>query len=167
MIYFVTENYLKQKTPITKNVQASDIMLFVEPSASSWMQSILGTYFFNHLVTAYNAQTLTNDEQLLVTKIQPAVAWRAASDCVLGLTYQLKNKGLQKQNGENSESVELNEAQFVMQHYSQKAEFFEAMVRKFLLANKSDYPQFLSKQNRDSEIAPQNDDNFNNDMLFI
>jgi hypothetical protein len=167
MIYFVTENYLKAKTPITENVAATDIIPFVEPTASAWMQSILGTYFFKHLLDAYNNQTLTANEVTLVEKIQPAIAWRAASDCVLGLTYQLKNKGLQKQNGDNSEAVELTEATFVMRHYEQKAEFFESIVRKFLTRNKEDYPQFTSKLNRDSELAPQNDDNFNKDILFI
>ena len=167
MIYFVTEQYLKQKTPITQNVSASDVMPFVEPAASAWMQNILGTYFFNHLLTAYNAQSLNADELVLVAKIQPAIAWRAASDCVLGLTYQLKNKGLQKQNGENSEAVEQSEVGFVMKHYTQKAEFYESLVRKFLKANKDDYPQFTSKQNKDSELAPQTDDNFNTDILFV
>lgn len=167
MIYFVTENYLKQKTPITQNVSATDVMPFIEPSASSWMQSILGTYFFNHLLTAYNTQTLTSDEQLLVGKIKPAVAWRATVDCVLGLTYQLKNKGLQKQNGDNSESVEKDETTFVMRHYEQKAEFFEMMTRKYLKANKDLFPHFTSNLNRDSELAPQNDDNFNTDIMFI
>jgi hypothetical protein len=167
MIYFVTEQYLKQKTPITQNVSATDVMPFIEPSASSWMQSILGTYFFNHLLTAYNAQTLTSDEEILVEKIKPAVAWRATVDCVLGLTYQLKNKGLQKQNGDNSESVDQTETTFVMRHYEQKAEFFEMITRKYLKLNKDLFPQFTSNLNRDSELAPQNDDNFNSDTMFI
>jgi hypothetical protein len=167
MIYFVTENYLKQKTPITQNVSATDVMPFIEPSASGWMQSILGTYFFNHLLTAYNAQTLTSDEEILVEKIKPAVAWRATVDCVLGLTYQLKNKGLQKQNGDNSESVEQSETTFVMRHYEQKAEFFEMITRKYLKSNKDLFPEFTSQLNRDSELAPQNDDNFNTDTMFI
>lgn len=167
MIYFVTEAYLKQKTPITQNVSASDIMPFIEPAASAWIQNILGTYFFNHLLTGYNAQSLTTEEETLVAKIQPAVAWRAAADCVLGLTYQLKNKGLQKQNGDNSEAVEQTEVTFVMRHYEQKAEFYEALVRKYLMINKADYPEFTSKLNRDSELRPQEDDNFNLDMLFV
>lgn len=167
MIYFVTENYLKSKTPITQNVSATDIMPFVEPSASAWMQSILGTYFFKDLLTKYNAQTLNADEQLLVEKIQPAIAWRATVDCVLGLTYQLKNKGLQKQNGDNSESVEQTETTFVMRHYEQKAEFFESMCRKWLKNNKDLFPMFTSKFNKDSELAPQHDDNFNTDIMFI
>ena len=167
MIYFVTEAYLKQKTPITQNVSATDVMPFIEPSASSWMQSILGTYFFNDLLTKYNAQTLNPDETILVEKIKPAIAWRATVDCVLGLTYQLKNKGLQKQNGDNSESVDQTETTFVMRHYEQKAEFFEMMTRKYLKLNKDLFPEFTSNLNRDSELAPQNDDNFNSDTMFI
>ena len=167
MIYFVTEAYLKQKTPITQNVSATDVMPFIEPSASSWMQSILGTYFFNDLLTKYNAQTLNGDETILVEKIKPANAWRATVDCVLGLTYQLKNKGLQKQNGDNSESVDQTETTFVMRHYEQKAEFFEMITRKYLKLNKDLFPEFTSNLNRDSELAPQNDDNFNSDTMFI
>lgn len=167
MIYFITESYLKLKTPITQNVSATDVMPFIEPAASSWMQSILGTYFFNHLLTAFNAQSLNNEETILVEKIKPAIAWRATVDCVLGLTYQLKNKGLQKQNGDNSESVEQTEATFVMRHYEQKAEFFEMMTRKYLKINKNLFPEFISILNRDSELAPQKDNNFNTDMMFI
>ena len=123
-IYFVTQNYIKQKTALTKNVDAEEIVPFIETAAQTWMQSILGTYFFDILVQKYNDQTLNADEEVLVSKIQPAVAWRAASDCVLELTYQLKNKGLQKQSGDNSEAVELNEMGFVKTHYENKAEFF-------------------------------------------
>jgi hypothetical protein len=49
------------------------------------------------MLTAYNAQTLTPDEVDLVEFIQPVIAWRSAEDAVFGLTYQLKNKGLQTQ----------------------------------------------------------------------
>jgi hypothetical protein len=167
MIYFVTEQYLKQKTPITQNVSSKDVMPFVEPAAASWMQNILGTYFFNDLLTKYNAQTLSTDEETLVEKMKPAIAWRAATDCVLGLTYQLKNKGLQKQNGDNSESVEQSEVGFVMRHYEQKAEFFESMCRKYLVKNKDLYSVFTSTLNKDSELRPQDDDNFNTDIMFI
>lgn len=167
MIYFVTENYLKKKTPITDNVSALDVSKFIEPAASTWMQSILGTYFFNDLLTKYNNETLSADEETLVAKIQPAVAWRAAAMSVIGLTYQLKNKGLQKQNGDNSESVDLTEAQFVKTEYVQQAEFFESMTRKFLNLNKDDYPKFTSSDNKDSELRPQTDDNFNSDILLI
>lgn len=166
-IYFVTQNYIKQKTAITKNVDAEEILPFIETAAQTWMQSILGTYFFDYLVTKYNDQTLTPDEETLVSKIQPAVAWRAAADCVLELTYQLKNKGLQKQSGDNSESVELNEMGFVKTHYENKAEFFESFVVEYLKQNKDLFPQLTSEDNKNSVIKRQKDDNFNQDIMFI
>jgi|TARA_R110000744_G_scaffold48698_7_gene106222 hypothetical protein len=166
-VYFVTENYIKQTTALTKNVDANEIMPFIATAAQTWTQSILGTYFFDYLLASFNAQTLTANEEILVSKIQPSIAWRAASDCVLELTYQLKNKGLQKQNGDNSESVELSEMGFVKTHYENKAEFFESFIVEYLKINKGLFPEFTSKLNKSSVIKHQEDDNFNSDILFI
>ena len=165
--YFVTQAYIKQNTALTKNVDAHEIEPFIATAAQTWMQSILGTYFYDHLLAAYNAQTLTANETTLVKKIQPAIAWRAASDCVLELTYQLKNKGLQKQSGDYSESVELSEMGFVKTHYENKAEFFESFVVKYLEKNKDLFPEFIDEQNDDGVIKPQDDTNFGSDILFI
>jgi len=167
MIHFVSDTYLKTKTPITKNVSSSEVMVYIEPASLSWMRFILGGYFYDYLLAKYNAQTLSDNEEILVDKMKPAIAWRATYDCVIGLTYQLKNKGLQKQNGDNSESVELTEAQFVARHYEQKAELFESMVRSYLVTNKDLFPQYTSRLNNDCESSPQSDDNFNSDIFFV
>ena len=95
MLYFITETYLKVNTPITANVDVTDVTPYVATQAALRVQPILGTTFYNHMLTAYNAQTLTPDEVDLVEFIQPVIAWRSAEDAVFGLTYQLKNKGLQ------------------------------------------------------------------------
>lgn len=166
-VYFVTESYIKQTTALTKNVDPNEIMPFIATAAQTWMQSILGTYFFDDLVVKFNNETLSTDEEVLVAKIKPAVAWRAASDCVLELTYQLKNKGLQKQNGDNSESVDLEEMGFVKTHYENKAEFFESFVVEYLKINKDLYPELTSTQNKNGVIKPQSDNNFNQDILFV
>jgi hypothetical protein len=89
------------------------------------------------LTAAYNAQTLNPDEVDLVEFIQPVIAWRSAEDAVFGLTYQLKNKGLQTQNGDYSASVSRNEVAFGMEHYAQKASFFEQRLIRWLLTNRN------------------------------
>ena len=103
MDYFITEDYLKSNTPITQNVDAKDIVPFIAPASEMFVQPILGTYFYNHMLDGYNAQSLNADEFALYKLLQPIVAWRAAADAVYALTYQLKNKGLATQDGENSE----------------------------------------------------------------
>lgn len=158
MLYFITENYLKTNTPITANVDVTDVTPYIATQSALRIQPILGTTFYNHLLSAYNAQTLTPDEIDLVEFIQPVIAWRSAEDAVFGLTYQLKNKGLQTQNGDYSASVSRSEVAFGMEHYAQKASFFEQRLIRWLLANKNLFPIFISTANMDTDLRPM----FNN-----
>ena len=150
MIYFVTEAWLKKNTPITANVDVTDVTPWVQVASDLEILPILGTHFYNIILSAYNAQTLTNDQILLVEKIKPAIAWKAAELSVYGLTYQLKNKGLQKQSGDNSEAVDIEETKFGMSHYEQMSRFYSNQLIKWLKANKNLFPDFTSSLNNDS-----------------
>ena len=169
MIFFVTENYLKTQTPITANVDVNDVTPFIRTQSDIRVQPILGTYFYKYMLTGYNAQTLNNDEETLVTYIQPVVAWRSAEEAVFGLSYQLKNKGLQMQNGDYSTSVTKEEVNFAQDHYAQKASFYEARLFKFLKDNKDLYPEFISELNKDSDIRPTRvqDNGYTDSILII
>ena len=78
MNYFITETYLKTNTPITANVDVTDVTPYIATQAQLRVMPILGTTFYNYLLTKYNAQTLTNVEEALVAYIQPVIAWRSA-----------------------------------------------------------------------------------------
>jgi hypothetical protein len=157
MLYFITETYLKTNTPITANVDVTDVTPYIKTQADLRVQPILGSVFYNALLADYNAQTLNPEEETLVGFIQPVVAWRSAEDAIFGLTYQLKNKGLQTQFGDNSGSVSRAEVAFGMEHYAQKASFFEQRLIRYLLANKNSFPLFISQENRDTDLRPQID----------
>ena len=157
MLYFITETYLKTNTPITANVDVTDVTPYIKTQADLRVQPILGSVFYNYLLAEYNAQTLNPEEETLVGFIQPVVAWRSAEDAIFGLTYQLKNKGLQTQFGDNSGSVSRAEVAFGMEHYAQKASFFEQRLIRYLLANKNLFPVFISHENRDTDLRPQID----------
>jgi hypothetical protein len=157
MLYFITETYLKTNTPITANVDVTDVTPYIKTQADLRVQPILGSVFYNALLADYNAQTLNPDEETLVGFIQPVVAWRSAEDAIFGLTYQLKNKGLQTQFGDNSGSVSRAEVAFGMEHYAQKASFFEQRLIRYLLANKNSFPLFISQENRDTDLRPMID----------
>ena len=152
MIYFCTERYLKLYGMITSNVDASDFTPLIQFASKAFIKKQIGSYFFDDLLTKYNNQTLNADETELVEIMQFAIAWRATAEAVLSLTYQLKNKGLQKQNDDNSESVEKDETTFMYDNYIQKAQYFELELKQFLIDNKNNYPVYLDKLNKDSQI---------------
>ena len=157
MLYFITETYLKTNTPITANVDVNNVTPYLATQAALRIQPILGTTFYNDLLTKYNAQTLDPDEENLVAFIQPIIAWRAAEDAVFGLSLQLKNKGIQTQFGDNSSAVDRGTIAFSMEHYAQKAAFFEQRLIRFLLKNKALNPVFTSSTNQDTDLRPQID----------
>ena len=134
-----------------------DEIYWKRKQAALRIMPILGTTFYNYLLAEYNAQTLNPDEEILVTFIQPVIAWRSAEDAIFGLTYQLKNKGLQTQFGDFSASVSRSEVAFGMEHYAQKASFYEQRLIRYLIANKDLYPGFTDATNRDTDLRPMID----------
>lgn len=152
MIYFITQKWLKDNTPITANVDAGEVMVWTKVNAENWVRKIIGTHFFNILLTKYNNKTLTPDEATLVELMKPAIAWRAASDAALSLSYQLKREGVQTQRGDYSDSAALNEIQFMMQHFADKAGIYEAAIYDYFKVSgvKDLYSEFMSKLNVDS-----------------
>lgn len=168
MIYFITESYLKRETPITNNVDVTDLTPFVKTASDMTVQPILGTYFYDDLLTKYNAQTLSNDEETLVSYIQPCIAWRTCSDAVIGLSRQLKNKGLQSQQGDFSASVSMSEIAFYSDDYRQKETFYINRLVTYLKDNKDLFAEYTSTLNKDSNIKPTTPtDSFNDSILFI
>jgi hypothetical protein len=168
MIYFITENYLKNQTPITNNVDVNDLTPFVRTASDMTVQPILGTYFYEDLLTKYNAQTLSNDEQILVTYIQPCIAWRTCADAVIGLSRQLKNKGLQSQQGDFSSSVTMQEIAFYTDEYRQKETFYINRLVTYLKDNKDLFSVYTSELNKDSNIKPTKPtDSYNDSILII
>jgi len=151
-IYFITENFLKGNGIISSNVDSTDYTGLIQGVSKSFIKKQIGSYFFNDLLTKYNTQALSPDEEILVEKMQFAIAWRLKSEATIELTFQLKNKGIQVQSDDNSEGIDLPTATFLMDRNLQKAILEEAELREYLVENKDLYPVFLSKENKDSII---------------
>lgn len=170
MIYFVTENYLKLNTTVGLNVDANIITPAIVTAADTYVRSIIGTPFYNYLLTQFNNQVLDSDEVTLVQDyIKNAVAWRAASEIVVAASYQLKNKGIQTQSGDFSMSPEYKALMFNVHHTADKAAFYDSRLSEYLGSDKEKYPQFWAYDNRFA-IARRHCDIpnlFNQNIMFI
>ena len=166
MTYFITENYLKLNTTITANVDVTDLVPFVKTASDMSVQPILGSYFYADLLTKYNNQTLDAKETILVDYIKPCVAWQVCSDAVIGLSRQLKNKGLQSQNGDFSNSADFREITFYCDHYAQKKDFYINRLVNHLHRFGKDFEAFISELNKDSNMYPTNPTPTSNGSFF-
>lgn len=169
--YFVTEAYLKSgNSLLPKNLDVQEIVKFIPVIAQGWVEYMIGTHFFEDLLTKYNAQTLSADEITLVSKIQPCIAWRAAGDAINESSYQLSNKGVQKMRGDYSDAAEEKEIKARANYYIQFATMYEGKLKKYLIDNKSLYPEFTSAYNDNSAILKECNDGYNTynrDITFL
>lgn len=161
MTYYVNEIFLKTKTPITKNVDASDLAPFIEMAVKGYIEPILGYNFNKELLTKFNNNTLNSMEIELVGFIQFVVAFYAAYDAVPSLTFRLSNKGLQSQFGDYSGSETIQTVEFIQNDFLKFARIHESSLRAFLAINKNEFPTYLSEQNREIEAPDQGQTNSN------
>lgn len=170
MIYFCTETWLKDNTTIGGNVDYKDVVINLKPVSDMYVRSVLGTYFYNDLLTKYNNQTLSSDELNLVeVYIKPTVAWKSASESVITLSYQLKNKGTQIQSGDFSQSPEYKAIMFLVHHYSDRGDFYLNLLSEYIINNKDLFNNFTSNLNTDSTAKKScgGDNLFNSGIIFI
>jgi hypothetical protein len=170
MIYWITEQRLKDFTTVLGNVDAKLISPLIPTLAEMWIKSRVGSYFYDHLLDVYNNQTANADEVILIGLIQNSLLWRAASDITITTSAQLTNKGPQTQNGLNSNNAELTHVGLISKHYTNKAEFFDSRIEAHLRLNKDKYPQFIAKENNDrtiTDIVPTKGKGYNTGMYFM
>jgi hypothetical protein len=91
--------------------------------------------------------------------VQYAIGWRCAAEGVISLTYQLKNKGVQIQNGENSEAPEDKIIWKLSDHYIQKAILHQNEIIDYVTDNGDLFAAYTSQLNTNSSIK----NNCNND----
>lgn len=170
MIYFVTETYLKENTNVGNNLDDKNSIPFIKNAADSYIRSIIGNEFYKYLLNKFNTQTLDADEvELIQDYIKPSVSWRAAADIVIEASYQLTNKGIQTQSGDYSSSPEFKAISFNHHHTSDKASLYDDMLAKFLIKDKTKYPQFWADDNKDATARKLcgGSNNFNQNIFFI
>jgi hypothetical protein len=155
MIYFVTEKFLKDKTPITQNVDAGDLAPFVPMSVKTYVQPLLGYRFTEDLLAKFNDNLLNPDETELVEFIQYMTAFYSAYDAIPNLTFRISNKGIQSQFGDYSASEGVATVEYIRNNILKFAKKYETDLREFLHLNKANYPLYLDKLNKEIQAPDE------------
>jgi len=158
MIYLVTETWLKDNTSICKNISIEDVKPAIIVAQELFLCNYFGENFYNHILNAYDTQTLTADEILLYEKIRPAIAYRAAEMAVVELTLQFSNKGLQQFSGDNSAPVDLNSLMAFKNEMIKRASGYELRLKQWLELNKTKFPIFYPSTDTFVKPADPNED---------
>ena len=166
MIYFVTEQFIKDNTAITQNVDAKDLAPFIPMAVKTYVQPILGFNFTNDLLIKFNDGTTSAEEDELIEFVQYMTALWAAYDAIPNISFRVSNKGIQSQSGDYSASDGISVVEYIRTNVQKFAYIYEKNMRAFLELNKASFPLYLDKINQEIS-APDHQPNPNGSITFI
>jgi hypothetical protein len=166
-VVFISEDALKQASVINENVDMKTLTPTIKLIQDKYLLRLLGTGEFVDLQNKI-ANTVTpnsvlvngiypvldaNDSFLLDAYITPLMIWGVMKEAPLAITYKFMNKGVSKQNSENSQPASMDELQTLRTEAANNFDWYSQRLVFYLNANTQLFPQFLQVRTMD-DVAP-------------
>ena len=163
---FINRTDLIRNSIMDGNIDTDKFIQFIKIAQEIDVQQIMGTKMYDALTTAIPTIDLPANARwktLLDDYIVPMLIWYAQSNYMPFAAYQIKNGGVFKHTSENSQSVDKNEIDFLVEKARTNAEWYSRRFIDFMSFNQTTYPEYTSNINDD--IYPSNDATFNGWVL--
>lgn len=161
----ITVNKIKTIVPISKSIDEGLIVPQISLAQIKYIRKVLGNLLYEDINTKYNSQTLNSIETQLVENIQIPLAFYVVDNTLPMLSYQMTEKGVQQQNGVNSQPADVQSnttsLMFIRNELRSNGEFYLNEVRDFLKENKDSFPLYQTEGN-----DPKTTQNFTTGIAF-
>jgi hypothetical protein len=156
-VLLISETKLKNFTNINRNVDMDVLKAEVQIAQDIDLQTILGTKFYNHLLSQVSAtgNTFNAEETTLVNDfIQPFLLQQSYYQAIPQIMYRTMNNGIMSGTMENATSVDLATMQYLRNIQKQRADFYMTRLQDYLLIGKGSnvFPDYVTQSTRDGMI---------------
>lgn len=139
----VSEQRLKQWTNLDSNIRTEEITPFIISAQDVYIQTSLGTKFFERIQEGIIADDLTADEEALLKQyIAPTLMQYAVYLMLPSIKYKLVEKGLVSGTSEDSAGTSLDELKYLRQSHLDLAEFYDQRLREYLCDNPGMFAEY-------------------------
>ena len=169
-VLFISEQKLKDNTPITDNVDSSELRFAIQQSQAIQLQESLGTNLYEYLLKIVDDNTVNTDisliryKELLNNFIQPTlIAWSYYLS-LDNFWVKFMNVGLVQNRNEQGSAVDLKTLQYLKNNAKNQAEFQDNLLRRHLLFRSGWYPEYFSGNLQNGELPPETDTAFKSNI---
>ena len=156
-VLLISETKLKNFTNINKNVDMDVLKAEVQIAQDIDLQTILGTKFYNHLLSQVSATGNTfnaNETTLVNDYIQPYLIQTAYFNAIPQIMYRTMNNGIVSGMMENAQSVDIATMQYLRNIQKQRADFYMTRLQDYLLIGRGQnkFPDYNTQSTIDGMI---------------
>jgi hypothetical protein len=171
-VLLVSENKIKNFSTINRNVDIDAIRAEISIAQDIHLQNILGTKFYDHLLSQVSStgNTFNSDELTLVNDyISPFLIQVAYFEMIPHLHVRTMNVGLVAPAGLEGgrQGVDMETMKYLRTIQKQRADFYKQRLQDYLITGKGQnkYPQYLNYTNEDGMI-PDKSDKYNSPIFL-
>jgi len=156
---FITNKDLKRFSVLDGSVDADKFIQYIDIAQDIHIQNYLGTDLYEKIQSDIIADTLTGNYLTLVnTYIKPMLIHWSMVEYLPFAAYTVANKGVYKHSSENSETVDKNEVDFLVEKERNIAQNYTRRFIDHMCFNNDLFPEYTS--NTDEDIRPDKQSNF-------
>jgi hypothetical protein len=157
---FITRDDIVRYTALNGNVDTDKFIQFIKIAQDIHIQNYLGSKLFQKLQADVIAGTLAGNYQTLVVSfVKPMLIHWAMVEYLPFAAYTIANKGVYKHSSENSENVDKNEVDYLLEKERSIAQNYTQRFIDYMAFNQTLFPEYRSNKNND--IFP---DSMNNNL---
>lgn len=140
----ISDELLKAYSPAPLNMQEIKLYPFIL-MAQNDLKDIIGKEIVQDLVDKIEAKSLNQYDEALLIKIAPYMACKACYYAIPSIAFQLQQKGITKENSENSVSANVEELSWLRQDVKNQADRNAEILLSYLCECKELYPLFIGE----------------------
>jgi len=162
MIYnvlLISEQKLKDNTSINENVDSSELRFCIQQAQQIFIQESLGTNLYEYILKLVKDGDIdlpakVKYKELLNNFIAPTLISYAYYLALDNFFVKFVNVGLQSYRSEQSSNIGIKEFTYLKNNSKAQAEFNDNLLRRHLVFNNADYPQYTLTTNN-GQLIPE------------
>lgn len=139
-ILLISEELLKEQTPISDNLFGKYIMPSIRESQDIHLSQILGENLLDEIYTRVTANTVTGDYKTLLEEyIQPYLLYQTQTNLIPIINIKVANIGSVVANDEHIVTLSKSDIDNYTTNVQYKADFYCRRLQEYLLTNKDTF----------------------------
>ena len=119
---------LKDTYLIDDNLSDKYILPVIKKGQDFIINPLLGQTLYDKIIEQIETDTLTDDNKIILNKIEPILAYYVMSEVVYSTAYKLKNEGLEN----NDSSNRFDELVRISKKYLMDSQHYESLLKDFI-----------------------------------
>ena len=138
----INEEYFKQYSPIPDNYDLNEIKPFFKVAEQLWVLPIMGQALYDELLEQVCENNVTPENATLLLVTYPYLAFSICYEALPFSAYHFSQVGVTKGKSDNSDSVSINDVNFISNTLRTQVEVMKGQLKKFLDEHRDIYPLY-------------------------